>query len=86
MIETNFYHSAGSKLKATAGEYRDLHNFLKNQNIDFIWITDGLGWKTAKNPLFETFKNNDYVFNLELLSQGVLNEVFNQNDIYPQLH
>jgi type II restriction enzyme len=48
LIETNYYSGGGSKLKSTAGEYKDLFNFLKNQNINLIWITDGLGWKTTK--------------------------------------
>jgi type II restriction enzyme len=79
LIETNYYSGTGSKLKATAGEYKDLYAFLKNQKIDFIWITDGLGWQRTKNPLFETFNNNDYVFNLELLNQGVFNEIILSN-------
>ena len=33
VLETNFYSGGGSKLKSTAGEYKSLHNFLKNQNI-----------------------------------------------------
>ena len=75
LIETNYYGGGGSKLKATAGEYKDLFNFLKEQDIEFIWITDGFGWQTSKNPLLETFTNNDYVFNLDLLNKGVLEEI-----------
>ena len=75
LIETNYYSGGGSKLKSTAGEYKDIFTFLKRQNIDFIWITDGHGWITSKNPLFETFNNNDYVFNLELLFNSVLQEI-----------
>jgi len=75
LIEANYYSGTGSKLKSTAGEYRNLHDFLKNQNINFIWITDGLGWEKTKNPLFETFSNNDYVFNLELVNKGALAEI-----------
>jgi len=75
LIEVNYYSGGGSKLKATAGEYIELSNILKKQDIELIWITDGYGWKTAKNPLFETFSNNDYVFNLELLYNGVIEEV-----------
>lgn len=74
-IEVNYYGGGGSKLKSTAGEYKDLSNLLKKQDIDFIWITDGCGWKTSKNPLFETFINNDYTFNLEFLYNGILEEV-----------
>lgn len=75
LLETNYYGGKGSKLKATAGEYQYLHNFLKNQNIDLIWITDGLGWNTTKKGLYETFVHNDYVFNLELIKKGVLKEI-----------
>jgi len=75
IIETNYYSGGGSKLKSTAGEYQYLYDFLKNQGIDFIWITDGLGWKTAKRPLFETFLHNDYLFNLEFIKKGVLRDI-----------
>ncbi len=75
VIETNFYSGGGSKLKSTAGEYKELHNFLKKQGINLIWITDGLGWKTAQTFLFETFLYNDYLFNIKLLKEGVLREM-----------
>ncbi len=75
LIEVNFYSGGGSKLKATAGEYQTLYDLLKNQNIDFIWITDGKGWLTALNPLEETFNHNDYVVNLHMLKNGILKEI-----------
>ena len=75
VLEVNFYSGGGSKLKATAGEYKDLNDLMKNQNIDLIWITDGAGWKTARSSLEETFNHNDYVINLEMLKNGVLEEI-----------
>jgi len=72
LIEVNYYSSGGSKLKATAGEYKGLNDFVKSQNIDFIWITDGKGWLTALNPLEETFNHNDYVVNLDMIKNGIL--------------
>lgn len=75
LIEVNFYSGGGSKLKATAGEYKELDTFLKNQNIDLIWITDGAGWKTAKRSLEETFNHNDFVINLSMLKNGILQEI-----------
>lgn len=71
----NFYSTGGSKLKATAGEYKALQKLLSDQSIRFIWITDGKGWNTAKAALFETIVTNDYTFNLEMLKNGILNEV-----------
>lgn len=75
LIEVNYYSGGGSKLKATAGEYQYLNDFVKSQNIDFIWITDGKGWLTSLNPLEETFNHNDYVINLEMIKNGVLKEI-----------
>jgi len=75
LIEVNYYSSGGSKLKATAGEYQYLNDFIKSQNIKFIWITDGKGWLTALNPLEETFKHNDYVININMLKNGILNKI-----------
>ncbi|PNV83661.1 MAG: restriction endonuclease [Sulfurimonas sp.] len=75
LIEVNYYSGGGSKLKATAGEYQYLNNFVKSQNIDFIWITDGKGWLTSLKPLEETFIQNDYVINLDMLKNGALKQI-----------
>ncbi len=71
IIETNFYGKSGSKLKSTAGEYRNLFDVLNGQ-YKFFWITDGFGWNSTKKPLRETFDYNDYIFNLTMLEKGVL--------------
>lgn len=77
LIETNYYSGGGSKLKATAGEYKYLHEWLAGQNVTFIWVTDGIGWNTARTALNETFTNNDYVINLHMISDGILEEIIN---------
>ncbi len=74
IIEVNFYSGGGSKLKATAGEYRDLSNILKGKH-KFIWITDGEGWKTTSRPLRETFDHNDYLLNLTMLEKSLLERI-----------
>jgi hypothetical protein len=74
-VETNFYSGGGSKLKSTCGEYKFLFDFCKNNNVNLIWITDGNGWNTCPQPLKETFLHTDYVFNLTMLKDGVLNEI-----------
>jgi hypothetical protein len=75
LFEANFYNGGGSKLKAVCGEFRTLYSELKAQDIDFIWVTDGLGWHTTKRPLEETYNHNEYVFNLNMLESGILNEL-----------
>lgn len=75
LFETNFYNGGGSKLKAVCGEFKGLQDTLKGQNIDFVWITDGLGWKTTLRPLEEVYNHNDYIFNLSMLESGILNSL-----------
>jgi len=71
IFETNFYSGGGSKLKSTAGEYRNLFDTLAGK-YKFIWITDGYGWRKTARPLRETFDNNEYLFNLDMLEKGIL--------------
>lgn len=74
-IECNFYGGGGSKLKSTATEYVKMNEYWNAQNISFIWITDGAGWKSTLKPLREYFDKADYLLNLEMLKDGVLNKL-----------
>lgn len=75
LIETNYYGGGGSKLKATAGEYKTLFDYVDKQGHKFIWITDGLGWKSTLRPLEETFNHIDYLLNLKMVTIGLLEKV-----------
>ncbi len=75
-IECNFYSSQGSKLNETARSYKNIA--LETKDIDkftFIWITDGLGWNTAKNNLKETFEVLDTIYNIKDLEDGELEKL-----------
>lgn len=71
-IECNFYGGGGSKLKSTATEYVEMNKFWTEQGIEFIWVTDGAGWKSTLKPLREFFDKADYLLNLEMLKNDVL--------------
>lgn len=71
-IECNFYGGGGSKLKSTATEYIRMNEYWNKQGIEFIWITDGAGWKSTVKPLREYFDKADYLLNLEMLRKGIL--------------
>src|SRR3989338_4269409 len=79
LIETNFYGGGGSKLKATAGEYKALQDYLRKSGHTFIWITDGFGWKTTIRPLEEAFNHIDFVLNLTFIENGVLEHIIKEN-------
>lgn len=79
-IETNFFRSGGSKLNETARSYKMLA--LESKNIDsftFVWITDGIGWNSARNNLEETFDILNELYNINDLKNGVLNQLFKKN-------
>lgn len=77
LIETNYYGGSGSKLKAVAGEFTELSQFVKSSkdDIEFVWVTDGQGWKTARLPLSEAFGHIQNVFNLNMLKNNFLREL-----------
>jgi type II restriction enzyme len=77
IFETNFYGGGGSKLKSTAGEYRNLYDVLSGK-YKFIWITDGAGWRNTARPLREAFNYNDYIISLNMLEEGILEYIFMQ--------
>lgn len=76
LLEVNYYGGGGSKLKSVAGEFKSLSQLIRTRSdITFIWITDGKGWLTAKRPLEETFIETDYVMNINMIEDGILNEI-----------
>lgn len=65
LVETNFYGGGGSKLKSTATEYCEMfERYSAQHNVDFLWITDGFGWKGTQPPLREYCRKADYLLNL----------------------
>ena len=74
-IECNFYGGGGSKLKSTATEYIRMNEYWNKQGIEFIWITDGAGWKSTLKPLRKYYDKADYLLNLEMLRKGILKKI-----------
>lgn len=76
LFETNFYGGGGSKLKAVAGEFSGLYSFLGRQDVQLLWITDGLGWKTTLRPLEDAYNaTNGNIYNLAMLKEGILEQL-----------
>ena len=45
------------------------------KNVTFIWITDGIGWNSARKNLEETFNVLDTMYNISDLEKGVLEKL-----------
>ncbi len=76
-IETNFYGGGGSKLNETARSYKNLAG--EADTIDgftFVWFTDGIGWKSARNNLQETFEVMKHIYSIDDMENGIMRELF----------
>ena len=76
-IETNFYGGGGSKLNETARSYKNLAG--EADTIDgftFVWFTDGIGWKSARNNLQETFEVMKHIYSIDDMENGIMRQLF----------
>jgi len=67
LIEVNFYSGpgGGSKLNEVARSYSDIAPKINAvAGFEFVWITDGGGWNSAKNKLQEAYNIIPSVYNL----------------------
>ena len=72
LIEVNFYSGGGSKLNETARSYTELAPKINAlDNFEFVWITDGQGWLSAKNKLEEAFYAIPGVYNLTSIEEFI---------------
>lgn len=69
LIEVNFYSGGGSKLNEVARSYSDIAPKINAiSGFEFVWITDGVGWKSARNKLQEAY--------------GIIPSIYNLTNIY----
>lgn len=72
LIEVNFYSGGGSKLNEVARSYSDLSPKINSvPGFEFVWITDGIGWKSARNKLQEAYSIIPSVYNLTSVSEFI---------------
>jgi len=65
LMEVNFYNGGGSKLNEVARAYMEISEKVNScSGYDFVWITDGRGWKHARKKLEEAFLTIPHVFNI----------------------
>ena len=75
LIETNYYNGGGSKLNEVARAYSELAPKINQyDHYEFVWITDGQGWHSAKSKLEEAYTIIPRVYNLTSI-EDFLNEI-----------
>ena len=72
LIEVNFYNGGGSKPNEVARAYRELSPIVnKVDGFEFVWVTDGQGWNSARNKLEEAYNEIDRMYNFESLGNFI---------------
>ena len=74
LIEVNFYSGGGSKLNEVARAYSEIAPKINAvDGFEFVWITDGIGWNSAKNKLQEAFYTIPSIYNLTSIEEFIEN-------------
>ena len=64
-VPQQFLSGDGSKLNEVARSYSDIAPKINAvEGFEFVWITDGIGWNSAKNKLQEAFNIIPSIYNL----------------------
>ena len=72
LIEVNFYSGSGSKLNETARSYTELAPRVNSvEGFEFVWITDGIGWRSARNKLEEAYNTIPSIYNLTTIADFI---------------
>lgn len=72
LIEVNFYSGGGSKLNEIARSYSDIAPKINSvPGFEFVWITDGIGWKSARNKLQEAYNIIPSIYNLTSIEEFI---------------
>lgn len=73
LMEVNFYSGGGSKLNEVARAYSDIAPKVNSvPGFEFVWITDGIGWKSARNKLQEAYSIIPSIYNLTNIKDFIL--------------
>lgn len=72
LIEVNYYGSNGSKVTEIPRSYMNVAKKINSvPGYEFVWITDGSGWKLAKEQLHEAYEEISHIYNLTTLQNFI---------------
>lgn len=72
VLEVNFYNGGGSKPNETARAYTGIAPKINQVgNYEFVWITDGDGWHSAKPEIKQAYETIPSVYNLTNINEFI---------------
>lgn len=64
-LEVNFFNTSGSKINSESERFIELNKELQNyEDIEFIWVTDGIGLKKNQTSINKAMKSIRNLYNL----------------------
>lgn len=63
-FEANCYKVQGSKPSEIRRSYNHVSQRMRDDNVEFVWITDGQGWESMENVIRESYNDITDVYNL----------------------
>lgn len=64
-------------LNETARSYKVLSQEANTiDGFTFVWFTDGIGWKSARGNLRESFEAMDMIYSIDDMENGVMEKAF----------
>lgn len=77
-MEVNFYSGQGSKPQEIVDAYINRQRELQNSGWQFVWITDGNGWRQGQNQIRKAIEQMDFVLNISFIKKGFLKHILGE--------
>jgi len=82
-VEANCYKVQGSKPSEIRRSYNHVAQRMRDDDVIFVWITDGQGWGSMENVLRESYNDITDIYNLNQadahLTDDILNAIETEN-------
>ena len=71
-MEVNFFNTSGSKINSESARFLDLNRtFMNYSDLEFIWVTDGVGLKKNKTQIEQALEQLKHMYNLETFREFI---------------
>jgi type II restriction enzyme len=74
-IEVNFFTIQGSKPSEIRRAYENVSRNLSGVHIDFVWITDGIGYLKMRRSLKEAFESHLNIYNFNTAQRYLKSDI-----------
>lgn len=74
-LEVNFFNTSGSKINSETARFEELDRTFDNySDLEFIWVTDGIGLKKHQTQIKRALSKIDNLFNFVTFEKFLINQ------------